>query len=872
MSKGYSLHIGLNKLDAEQYPGAPALKAAVNDAVFWESFAKQEGYETMALHDKEAKAEPVIKQLNKYASIMKPGDILLLTYAGHGGEIPNDKPAGFDNERNDQTWCLYDRQLLDDELYECFEAFKEGTRILVVSDSCHSGTITKDVALNFSTMLGEGMANGSKARGFASRKLPKEVEQMALVRFADTVYKPLQKKYTIKKQAAGIKAAVKLMAACQDDEETMDGAHNGIFTEAFMELFKSAENKKANAEKLIELVSARYYFPRPNFFQYGSIIPAFDKGFPFTIKIDGADKVTGFRKPDLKGSKKTREYKPVSEQRGTTEIQKAAVLVIDVKGGIKGNWIAGNDIVVLDKQKNSSREVITIEIPAVPNDNAWSAAHAIQTGLDKEKYDSIVEPIVTTNAAQREPVSREADHNNPGYIAEWPPVLGQDHGAIGWHLDEDHSQLAKAHEFVIQQNPDAHIRIAHFDTGYIEGHIALPTGLNTTLAHSFVDKENPNQAIDKTDSGQDGHGLGTITILAGRSVPMSATFNEYEGFIGGIPFADVVPVRVSESVVIFNSENFCKAIDYAIENKCEVVSMSFAGKPSRRMTRAVNDAYEAGIVLVTAASNCWYKGTGSLLPKCVLYPAAFERVIAATGAMFDHKPYDSKFMLESTSRAIGTKYMQGCWGPASRMTRALAAYTPNIPWASTEPAFLRSGGGTSSATPQVAATAALWIAHHRKELEDKGYYTEGNQWKKVEAVRQALYFSSAKDAVFPEWKKYYGNGIIRALDALDVDVPDESLLDKAPEAEGSFFGISELVGSFFKNRLFRSDAPKPGPEALSIELMQLLQTDPQFYELFSELDLSDAAAVEAAVNNESFKQKVIRSAYASEYLKGAMAG
>ena len=872
MSKGYSLHIGLNKLDQDHYPGTPVLKAAVNDAVFWESFAKKEGYQTTSLHDESAKAGVVIKQLGDYASVMKAGDILLLTYAGHGGEIPNDKPAGFDDEKNDQTWCLYDRQLLDDELYECFEAFKEGTRILVVSDSCHSGTITRVADLNFSELLAKGMAGTAKARGFASRKLPKEVEDEILYRSGATVYKPLQAKYKTKQQAVAVKAAVKLLAACQDDEETLDGAHNGIFTEAFMELFKDPKNKKINGEGLVQLVSSRYYFPKPNFFQYGGIIASFDKGFPFAIEIDDATKVSGYRKPDLKSKKQTRSDKPLNEQWGTVEIKKSAVLVVEVEGGINGNYIEGKDVVVLEKKQKGSREVITIELPVIPNEQAWSAAHAIQTELDQLGYNSIVEPVLTVSPAQREPLTREGDVNNPDYIKEWPPSLQQGTVGIGWHLDETHSQLAKAREAVLAKDPAAHIRIAHFDTGYIAGHVALPTGLNTTLAHSFVDNEDPNQAIDKTDSGQDGHGLGTLTILAGKQVDKAATFGEFEGFIGGIPFADVVPVRLAESVVIFNAESFCKAIDYAIENKCEVVSMSFAGKPSRRMARAVNEAYEAGIVLVTAASNCWYKGTGALLPKCVMFPAAFERVIAATGAMYDHKPYDVNFIQQDRAK-IGTKYMQGSWGPPSRMSRALAAYTPNIPWASTHHTFLRSGGGTSSATPQVAAAAALWIACHRKELEDRGYYTEGNQWKKVEAVRQALYFTAAKDAVFPEWKKYYGNGILRALDALDVDVVDESLLEKAPEAESSFFGISELVGSFFKNRhLFRSQIPKPSPEALSIELMQLLQTDPQFYELFSQLDLGDPVAVETAVNNDAFKQKIMQSAYASGYLKEAMAG
>jgi hypothetical protein len=510
-----------------------------------------------------------------------------------------------------------------------------------------------------------------------------------------------------------------------------------------------------------------------------------------------------------------------------------------------------------------------VELKNVPEEQAWSAAHSLQTEIKERGYEVIVEPVLTVTPAQRARVTREGDADNPDYIHEWPPSLQQGKIGIGWYLDEEHSQLAKARELV-EQKPNAHVRIGHFDTGYIENHIALPSKLNKAEARSFVKNENPNQAIDKTESGQDGHGLGTLSLLAGNKVTHAETFNEFEGFIGGIPFAEVIPMRLSESVVILNSENFCDALDYAIEKECEVVSMSMAGKPSGRMARAVNRAYEAGIVIVSAASNCWYKGPGAMLPKCVMFPAAFERVIAATGAMYDHKPYDVDFIQQGRFN-ITTKYMQGSWGPPSRMRKALAAYTPNTPWASKKHAFLRSGGGTSSATPQVAAAAALWIAYHRDELEQKGYYGEGNKWKKVEAVRNALYVSAAKDIVFKDWKKYYGNGILRAFDALAIGVPDESILKKAEKAESSFFGIAELAGSLFANRrLFRSDVQKPEPEALAIELMHLLQTDPQFYDLFSTLDISNPAEVAAATETEEFKNKVLRSPYASNYLKEAM--
>ena len=58
--------------------------------------------------------------------------------------------------------------------------------------------------------------------------------------------------------------------------------------------------------------------------------------------------------------------------------------------------------------------------------------------------------------------------------------------------------------------------------------------------------------------------------------------------------------------------------------------------------------------------------------------------------------------------------MQGNYGPDSKMDTALGAYTPNVPWAQIdcEKIVDMDGAGTSAATPQIAAAAALWLAEH----------------------------------------------------------------------------------------------------------------------------------------------------------------
>ncbi|MCD8540797.1 MAG: hypothetical protein LRY55_14255, partial [Leadbetterella sp.] len=107
--------------------------------------------------------------------------------------------------------------------------------------------------------------------------------------------KKKQQKYENTGKRKGVKASVKLLAACQDHQVTYDGKTYGIFTEALSRLLRT----KKTAEQLIAAVRKSYGYPRPNFFQYGSIIPSFDSHHPFMIEIKNAGIVTGYREPDL---------------------------------------------------------------------------------------------------------------------------------------------------------------------------------------------------------------------------------------------------------------------------------------------------------------------------------------------------------------------------------------------------------------------------------------------------------------------------------------------------------------------------------------------------------------------------------------------
>ncbi len=136
-----ALAIGLNTVSPAAYgEELPDLRVCEADARAMLDIAKNQQFdECTALLGKQATLEAVRAALKKACSVTGPRDLFVISYSGHGS-LAEDESG---DEQYDQTWCLYDGQLIDDELAQIWAAFPEGARIVVISDSCHSGSIIK---------------------------------------------------------------------------------------------------------------------------------------------------------------------------------------------------------------------------------------------------------------------------------------------------------------------------------------------------------------------------------------------------------------------------------------------------------------------------------------------------------------------------------------------------------------------------------------------------------------------------------------------------------------------------------------------------------------------------------------------------------
>jgi hypothetical protein len=366
-----------------------------------------------------------------------------------------------------------------------------------------------------------------------------------------------------------------------------------------------------------------------------------------------------------------------------------------------------------------------------------------------------------------------------------------------WHLEQDYANFFAAWKF----NTGAGIRIAHLDTGYTPGHSSTPRNIRPQEGFNF-----PGNNTDTVDPGlsapwdMPGHGTATLALLAGNHIDIEYQAGPiYNGDIGGAPDATVIPVIIGASVIHIYDADMAQGLDYALAPRgtgamCDVVSLSHGGLPSSVWADAVNRLYDAGVVVVAAAGDSIYLEVIDVATHFTVYPAAFYRVVTATGTTFDKGPYITN----------NFAVLQGCWGPDAVMKKAIAAYTPNVPWMNYKvlpSGWDVDGGGTSSSAPQIAAACALWLKQHGS------LFPSG--WQRVEACRHALFVSAKQRG---ENLSEIGVGLLDAAAMLSAETLTE--VQRAYSAGELRYVAADSVSFPFFRLLFGLAPPGPGVDEM----------------------------------------------------------
>lgn len=288
--RGLSLHLGLNSVGGAAYGGwTGPLAACEFDANDMAAIAKASGMKPTVLLTKKSTRANALAAIRAAAKALKSGDLFFLSYSGHGGQVPD--VSGEEPDKKDETWCLFDGQLIDDELYFELSKFKAGVRILVLSDSCHSGTVTRAAPPPpaTSTQRPKLMPDAVAMRVYREHqafydKLQRDVAAAAgkPVVDPDTALASVASSGRLSAIVSKFNPAVILISGCQDNQTSMDGEHNGAFTEQLLRTWNQGAFKGNYGNLHARIKAAMPATQTPNLFTLGKV-GVFLAQAPFTV-------------------------------------------------------------------------------------------------------------------------------------------------------------------------------------------------------------------------------------------------------------------------------------------------------------------------------------------------------------------------------------------------------------------------------------------------------------------------------------------------------------------------------------------------------------------------------------------------------------
>jgi metacaspase-1 len=220
MAEGLALHIGVNHVNPEQYEGwAGKLRACEADAEAMARLCRAGGFTSQLFLTGAATREAILAETVKAQQRLRAGDVFLISFAGNGSLVADKN--GDEESKRDETWCLYDGQLVDDELWALWAGFARAVKIVVVTDCSYAGTVSR-------APLSQDELDRVRMAPIGVSKRTYQAHQQ----FYDRLQKsrPFER---IMKQGGGAATVIEF-AACQDNQTARESSAAGVFTAALV--------------------------------------------------------------------------------------------------------------------------------------------------------------------------------------------------------------------------------------------------------------------------------------------------------------------------------------------------------------------------------------------------------------------------------------------------------------------------------------------------------------------------------------------------------------------------------------------------------------------------------------------------------------
>ena len=419
---------------------------------------------------------------------------------------------------------------------------------------------------------------------------------------------------------------------------------------------------------------------------------------------------------------------------------------IEIEGGapearaIADSYLPGSWRVVPPVAGDAHRFEIMADGTTIDPGTAWELARK----MEEDPRVRRAEPLTVTPGIE--------DERAPDLTLEAPRPIPP----LNWQID--HCNVRPVWNLPVKGDG---IVIGHPDTGYMRHReIWTDDATKNRVLHDrgfdFVD-EDPDPLVP---AGGSTHGTATASVIMAGNNPA--------GILGVAPGAKLIPIRVDNDVIHWRWGRVRKAIEWAIAQNADVISMSLGGPiDGESLHQAIRRAVGEGIIVISAAGNVW---------PFVVYPARYDEVLAVAATNVNAAKWaDSARGSAVDVCAPGEDVHRATYDASGKET-------------------IEHSSGTSYATAVVAGIAALWLSKHgRANLA--ATYGKGN-------ISRVFRHVVTNHGVRPDpnWdRKNLGAGIIDADAVLRAPLPSAAdmaesvVLEAAPAMTPR---LDEIAGYF----------------------------------------------------------------------------
>jgi hypothetical protein len=201
----------------------------------------------------------VTTKIRSAAAQLEQGDIFLFTFSGHGYQKADSRPDKDEEDELDETILLFDVLLLDDVFRkDLWPRFKAGVRVLMVADSCHSGSNYLNLVDDRVVSYPNGMVTADVELTALDEIPVKTCDRLVARTISNATAWRHWAEYNEFYQStsvpllSSIEASVLHLAACEDDDRTADDFPNGVYTTAMLKVLKDLD--PANYDDLVKKI------------------------------------------------------------------------------------------------------------------------------------------------------------------------------------------------------------------------------------------------------------------------------------------------------------------------------------------------------------------------------------------------------------------------------------------------------------------------------------------------------------------------------------------------------------------------------------------------------------------------------------------